>query len=80
MSDLSYSAMKITPAMAEMAVGLEDVQWKAGKGKWSSNTQYQTISQCDKKAIEQFTQDQIDRGIVSDMAPGKRDSFPSLFL
>ena len=60
-------AMKITPALAKMAIGLDDVQWKAGRGRWTNNTQYQTISRCDRQAVEKFTQGQINRGIVSRM-------------
>ena len=79
--DLSPAAMKITPAMEKMAVGLEDVQWKAGQGKWTSNTQYQTISQCDKEAVKKFTQEQIDRGIVSRMEPAHKGFFSqSIFI
>ena len=41
--------------MAKMAIGLEDVEWKVGRGRWTSDTQYQTISQYDRQAIEKFT-------------------------
>ena len=79
--DLSPTAMEITPAMAKMAIGLDDVQWKAGRGRWTSNTQYQTISQCDRQAVEKFTQEQINRGIVSRMDPSQKGFFSqSIFI
>ena len=80
--DLRPEAMGITSQMQKMEVGIDDVEWVSPLGKaWSSEGVYQTISQMDKKAIDDFTDEQIRRGIVSPMAPTVKGFFSqSIFI
>ena len=79
--DLSPEAMQVTTALAQFAVGRQDVQWKPGRIPWSNRSHYVAMSQCEEHAVKEFVQLQLRRGVVAEMTPAQRGVFAqSLFI
>lgn len=71
----------MTPEMQQMAIGLNDVEWKGGKARFTNQSRYQTHSECEVQAVKKFTLTQVAREVVSFVSPGMKGFFSqSLFI
>lgn len=79
--DINPEAMKITPHMKKLSVGLQDVEWMTDI-PLTSKTHYQAISTCELIEAEKFINLLMQQDIIREMKVEEKDILakPYLFL